>query len=625
MSETTDPHQAQGAPNNHSELPDYSDESRSPAHPSITGITHPQTRRRLLIGGGVILLLILLPPLYRGAKEWRSGILVGNAELSFSTGDPTKALSLLKQALALSPGSPRVQHAVELYNARSGDQPSIKKLLERMRSGSSSPDELLGIAELEIAAAHPDIVREAIKALPAKLSEQQLLLRTLAVASLLAQHGDFPKAAETCLSDEVSFSQDNTSRLRIQAAVYLLASKNADASKNAVSLLQQVLKKHGKISLAAWRLLARIVLSPPQGSTGLLSPEEITALIKSLETLPGHTAMDSLTAADMEILQNPSGKGEIVKRLKSKYRLASRIEALEFARWLNARGFHEEVLEVAGPERPLKDTDWLLITLDAETALGNWKEVSKTLDSPAGAGIPDAVRHLFLARVALMSGDQNRAEDEWRNVGGALHLEKPETLAYVAGYEEQIGASDRAARAYREMADREGATKIPGLIGLIRCQPRNAPAVELIPMYVELVTAAPSMADAKGDLAYLRLLANDDVSEASAMAAILLEDQPDNLSRISVAALAKLRGGDSKAALALYEGKMIDWTVAPDQWRVIRGAVLRANGEGESSEAQLSSLNMANLRPEERKLLESTIPPPSPQFSPDKKQKSKAL
>jgi len=591
---------------------------------SIAGIGNPRTLRRMIFGVGIIFLLLLLPFLYRAAKEWRSSILLGNAELAFSTGDPTKALGLLKQALALSPGSPRVQHAVELYNARSGDQASMKKLLERMRAGSSSPDELLGIAELGIASAHPDIIQEAIKALPAKLSEEQLLLRTLAVSSLLAQRGDFAKAAETCLSDAGSFSQNNASRLKVQAAVYLLAGKSSDGSSSAVMLLQQVMKNHGKISLAAWRLLAKIVLTPPQGSKGLLSSEEITSLIKSLGSLPGRGALDTLTAADLEILENPSGKEGIIKRLSDKFHLASRIESLEFARWLNSRGFHQQVVEIAGTERALKDTDWLLITLDAETALGNWKEVSKMLDSPAGAGIPDAVRHLFLARVALMNGDQNAAEDEWRNVGGALHLEKPEILAYVAGYEEQIGASDRAARAYREMADREGATKIPGLIGIIRCQPRNAPAVQLIPMYEELVAAAPSMNDAKGDLAYLKLLSNNDVPEESEVAQMLLVDQPDNLSRISVAALGKLKTGDPKRALALYEGKIIDWTVAPDQWRVIRSAVLKANGEIESSEAQLSSLNMSNLRPEERKLLESITPPPSPQSSLTKKQKTKA-
>ena len=534
-------------------------------------------------------------------------MLLRKSESAFATGDPTLAISLLKQSLALSPGSLPVQHAVELYNARSGDQFSLNKLLDRMHAKSSDPDELLGIAELESAVGHTEVVKEALGSLPAKLNDGQSLRRMLVMASVMAQRNEFEKAAETCIASTPSFSMESASRLRVQAALYLLATKNPDEIKKAFVLLQQEAKGRGRVSLAAWRLLAKLVMIPPDGFTEVLSPAEISSLISSLDNHAGRTSFDSLTAADLEMKQDPNGKERIIKRLESKYHLASRVEILEFARWLNTRGFHQEVLQLAGAERPLQDTDWLLIVLDAQTSLGNWKEVSKTLDSPAGAGIPDAVRHLFLARVALMNGDAATAEDEWRNVGGTLHLEKPETLAYVAGYEEQIGAYDRASRAYREMADREG-SRIPGLIGLIRCQPRNTPAVQMIPLYEELLSAAPAMADARGDLAYLKLLSGDDMTKASADAQDLLLEQPNSLSRISVAALGKLRTGDPKGALALYAGRSIDWTNTPEQWRVVRFAILTANGEGESAEAERSLLNTSMLRPEERSLL---VTPPS--------------
>ena len=591
---------------NHSPLPDYAEEGSIQADASTGGGGHG-LRRWIVCGTVLVLLIILAPPLYRFAKEWRSGMLLRKSENAFTTGDPTLAINLLKQSLALSPGSPRVQHAVELYDARSGDQSSLNKLLDRMHSGVSDFDELLGIAELEISMGHPELVKEALGSLPAKLSDGQSLRRTLVVASVMAQRDEFEKAAETCIASAPSFSRESASRLRVQAALYLLATKNPDEMKKAFGLLQQEAKGRGRVSLAAWRLLAKLVMVPPEGFTEVLSPAEISSLISSLDNHTGRTAFDSLTAADLEMRQDPNGKERIIKRLEAKYRLAPRVEILEFARWLNTRGFHQDVLQLAGAERPLQDTDWLLIVLDAQTSLGNWKEVSKTLDSPAGAGIPDAVRHLFLARVALMNGDAATAEDEWRNVGGALHLEKPETLAYVAGYEEQIGAYDRAARVYREMADREG-TRIPGLIALIRCQPRNTPAVQMIPLYEELLSAAPAMADARGDLAYLKLLSGDDMTKASADAQDLLVEQPNSLSRISVAALGKLRTGDPKGALALYAGRSIDWTNTPEQWRVVRFAILTANGEGESAEAERSLLNTTMLRPEERALLAT---PPS--------------
>jgi len=603
MSEMDPPGNPPAAGRHHPELPDYAEEGVLPGGAS-PGADRHGLWRWIVRGTVLVLLVIMAPPLYRLAKEGRSEALLRKSESAFATGDPTLAIALLKQSLALSPGSPRVQHAVELYNARSGDQPSLNKLRGRMRDGTSDVDELLGIAELEIAMGHQEIVKEALGHLPTKISEEQSLRRTLALASLMAQRGEFAKAAETSLAQAPSFSTEGASRLRVQAALYLLATKNPAAAKNAVELLQQVMSGRGKVSLAAWRLLAKIVLTPPQGSTGLLSPVEISSLIRSLQALSGRTPFDSLTAADLEILQDPVNKEKVVIRLKESYRLASRIESLEFARWLNARGFHKEVVEFAGSDRPLKDTEWLLIVLDAETSLGEWKEVARKIESPAGAGIPDAVRHLYLARVAMVGGDENAAEEEWRSVGASLHLEKPEILSYVAGYEEQIGAYERAARTYREMADRE-VTRIPGLVGIIRCQPRNTPAVKMIPLYEELIAAAPSMADARGDLAYLKLLAGVDTKEASATAQTMFEQQSDNLSRISVAALGRLRTGDPKGALGVYSGKTIDWTIAPDQWRVVRLAILKANGEGESVDAQLSTLNKVTLRPEERALLES--------------------
>lgn len=588
----------------HSELPDYAEEGPSRVEESDGGRNY-RVRRWIIRVGALLLLILLTPPLYRTAKEWRSGVLLRKSESAFVIGDAKLALNLLKQSLALSPGSPRVQHAVELYNARSGDQASLNKLLDRMHSGASDPDELLGIAELEIAAAHPDRANEALGALPPKLSDERSLRRTLAMASLMAQSGDFAKAAESCLAKAPSFSPESASHLRVQAALYLLATKSPDGAKSAVELLQQAMKSRERISLSAWRLLAKIALKPPQGATGLLTPEEISSLIKSLDSLSDHTVFDSLTAADLEILMDPKGNEKVVKRLKEFYSQASRVESLEFARWLNERGFQKDVVELAGSERPLKDTDWLLVTLDAETSLGNWNEVSRMLDSPAGAGIPDAVRHLFLARVALMNGNQSGAEDEWRNVGGALHLEKPETLAYIAGYEEQIGAFERAARTYREMADRGGATKIPGLIGLIRCQPRNAPAFQLIPIYEELVSAAPAITDAQSDLAYLKLLISDDVEEASRTAEKLLEVQPNNMARISTAALGRLRTGNPKGALDLYNGKVIDWASVPDPWKGVYVAVLRANDDSAGEEKLSASFDQKNLRPEEAALITS--------------------
>lgn len=587
------------------ELPDYSEESEDSGVPAPPWFADPKKRRWILRGLVGLVLLLVTPPLYRLAKEWRSALLVREAGTAFALGDSARGIGLLKQALALAPASARVVQAVELHNARSGDQAYLTKLLERMRAGGSDIDELLGIAELGAGGSKADMAdvsREALGRLPKDLPVKQALRRSLIEASLLARQGDLSRAADSCLVAALGFPKADAARLRLQAAMYLLGNPSAESGRRAVEVLQGVLSGNSEVSISAWRLLAGIALLPPGQSAVQLKPPEVFMLIKALPTLKQSCPTDEFLAADMEILHDPSGKEAVVKRMMSRYQSASRVEMLDAAKWLNHGGFHKEVVEFAGSELPLNDTDWLLVVMDARSAEGNWNEIMKMLDSPAASGIPDAVKHLYRARIAMMSGNKPLSEEEWRNVGGALHLEKSEILAYIACYEEQIGQTARAARTYRELANR-GETKIPGLVGLIRCQPRSESAVSLIPLYEELLAAQPGNPEANCDLTYLRLLTRRDTAESAAFAAKLLIEQPDSLPRISIAALGRLQSGDYKGALEIYHDKVIDWNAAPEPWKVVRCAVLKANGQGEKAALLAGSISQSLLRPEEKDLL----------------------
>lgn len=110
---------------NGDELPDYSDESlRPPVQDSW--FKDPRKRKTMLRLALALIVLLCLVPLYRGLKEWRASSLMGKSGEAFAIGDFEKGVSLLKQSLALAPGSLRIQHAVELYNARAGDEASSR-------------------------------------------------------------------------------------------------------------------------------------------------------------------------------------------------------------------------------------------------------------------------------------------------------------------------------------------------------------------------------------------------------------------------------------------------------------------------------------------------------------------
>ena len=587
---------------NSSELPDYVD---GPDADERGGSWLAEGSNRWLVIGIIVFALTVgaAPSVYRTVKDARSEKLLAKSGSAFALGDAQQGVILLKQALALSPSNLKVQHAVEICNARNGDAQSLAKLISRMRAGKSSSEQLMSLAELEARSGHSDVTRETLARLPKNISSEQAMRVALIEAALMAQEGNAAKAAEICLSGGGrSMNSVEKDRLRTQGALYLLGIKDAPDRSRAVRILMEVVNAHTAASLGAWRIMARLALSPSAEASGVVSTAQLSELVKILPSLSGNLSRDLLLAADLEIKGDPSSMMSVVDRLKVKYRLASRADMLEFARWLNGRKLPKETLAFAGEDRARDDTDWLLIALDAECAEGNWKRVSEMLEYPSGEGMPVAVRYLFLARSAMMTGNDAAASEYWRKVAGALYLEKPETLAYIAGYEEKIGAFDRAARTYRELANREQ-TKVPGLIGLIRCQPVSAPVDTMIPLYEELLAAAPENSDASCDLSYLRLLIKHDIEKSALTAEKLMEEQPNSLARISVAALARLRLGNVAGAMDLYANKVIDWTTAGEPWRAVRSAVLRASGDIEGANIQSSALNQAGLRPEERALL----------------------
>lgn len=592
------------SPPEHAELPDYEEGVvHAPQAGRDAPFLSPRMRKRLIRLGILILLLLTAPPLYRWIKNLRSEALLAKSSKSFALGDSQQGIVLLKQALALSPGNVVVQHAVELYNARAGDQPSLQKIIARMREGSSGKEELLGLADLEANAGHADVVRETLARMPGNISSKEGLRVALIEAAVAAREGSLSNAAEICLSGKwSSLDREERDLLRTKGALYLFSRQDSPDRDQAVMVLMEVVRGKTQASLPAWRILAQLALSPSSEAASLVSTAGITELIAIFPKLSGQGSQDRLLEADLKIKSEPASQPRIVEAMTKERSKSPRAEMLEFARWMNAKGLFAETIAFAGHDLPRNDTDWLLVVMDAQGAQGHWQEMAGMMDSPAGAGIPDAVKHVYLARTALMTGNRAVAEEEWRRVGGALHLEKPETLAYIAGYEEQIGEVARAARTYRELADRKE-TKVPGLIGLIRCQPRSASAASLIPLYQELLAVVPGNPDATCDLIYLKLLTKKDIADSTMVAEKLLIEQPDSLPRISTAALGRLRSGDSRGALEIYHDKVIDWKTAGDPWKVVRYAVLKANGEDDEAAALASSVNPALLRPEERDLL----------------------
>jgi len=561
------------------------------------------SRKKFLVLGIVLLALLSLPS-YRAIKSWRAHEFISRSWVPFAVGDFPQGFSLLKQALALSPGSRSVRHALEIYNARVGDTHSLDSLRREMQSNSLDITEILGMAEVDALWKRYTGVYEALGYLPKQLGNNERLRLTLIQASLLKNQGESSKAAEQCFTVATMMDKTDSGFLRIQGALSLVLMHEKGADEKAFATLLSVAGDSTQASPPAWRLAANLLLTPLAENNRIATHAHIDELLKLVPTSPSVTINDHLLAAQLEMLADPSQKDSVLQKLTALYQNADRSSMLTLARWMNAKGYHAETIRFAGEVKPRVDTEWLLIVMDAKGALGLWKELTSMLDSPAGEGIPDGVRYLFQARLATIKGDKSAADDAWIGVSTSLHIEKPETLAYIAGYEEQIGATAEATKTYREMANRDK-TRRAALIALIRISPSTTPAANMIPLYEELVSSAPDLTDAAGDLNYLKLLVGEDILGVSQDAERLLSAQPNSLARISVAALARFKRGNLKEALAIYDGKSIDWGSAEYPWRLIRSVLLRAAGETSEADHLSATLDMSKLRPEEYALLKS--------------------
>ena len=267
-----------------------------------------------------------------------------------------------------------------------------------------------------------------------------------------------------------------------------------------------------------------------------------------------------------------------------------------------ARQFQEESLAFIGRDRALAKTEWLLIYLDALAGLGRWNDVFTMLDANSVSGLSESIRMLFLARAAQKSGDSENAAKNWREMHLSLQYEKPEVVSFVAAYTMRIGENEQAAKVFTVLARRRESA-LEGYLGIIRCTPKNSPAIDLIPVYNEFLEVFPNLEEARSDRAYLQLLTNQSGFDAAVLARDNLKKSPNSLAAMSIAALALLKDGEPAQADEIYKDKLIAWSTAPEPWKNIRAAVLYANGKKSEADEIASTIRKDQLRPEERALL----------------------
>ena len=576
----------------HKHLPDYEEDGSG--HKQPTHILRDLVFDiRFQIVAGILLIcftaLLAGPPIYRKIKIWRAHHFMDRCEEIGRTGNLSKAMNFMRQAIILAPGDEEIFRRIRLFNAGGGENNSLAILQDLMLQGQAQPDELLVLAEQSIKARKTAVAKEALK----RLATQPSARRAIVEMRLTSLDGNLQAAVDLARASMKDYPPSDAEKISLAAAELVLKT-NPEISQQ---ILAPISNKNTENGLAALRLLATQQLN----ITGKNSPDSAT-LAKALESHPLHSINDTLQAAELRILAKPESRPAILAGLASHFSTQKIEDQLAFARWLNNSQFHKQSIDFIGRERALSNTEWLLIYLDALAGLDRWNDIFTLLDENSISGLSDSVRLMFLARSAQKSGDSLQATENWTEMQRTLLYEKPEVVSFIASYTFRIGETEQASKVFKILSSRRE-TALEGFLGLIRCTPKNSPAADIIPLYIELLEVFPNMEEARNDLTYLQLITNQNLFDASFAAHEALKKSPNSLAAMSLSAVAHLKNNDPALADAIYKDKLIPWSTAPDPWKNVRAAVLYATGKKSEADELVSTIDKNQLRPEERALL----------------------
>lgn len=575
----------------HEPLPDHDfyNSLPTPKELILSRLKDPRVNIPLVLIAFIVLGWLFTPALLDTINTWRANELMGLCDTAVDKGKLKEALALIQKADALAPNNEFILRKSQLLNASMGDTAAIAELQTLMVDGLANNAELLTLAEQSLKAGKPRMAQAAID----KITDEHSARKISIEMQLITLSGNPAAAVELAKKSIPHLSTPDAEKILLSTADLLLKSD----TKSSQDILIPLSKKTDPTGIAALRLLAIQQISHAENS-GIL-PAEIAVKIQAH---PLHSSDDALLVADLHILEKPEDKKKIIADLAASRYSAPTPEAIAFARWLNRRMDYQEAIDFIGKDRALSNSEWLLVYLDAHAGLDRWGDVFTLLDADTVVDLSDSIRLLFLARAAKKAGKEIEADDLWREMQQNLAFEKPEIASFVAAYTMRIGEPEQSIKAYRVLARRRD-TSLEGYLGITRNWPKNDPAANLLSVYDEFLESFPNLTGQQVERAYIELLAERDTTETAAKALSLLKHSPDSLPAISAAALGLLKLGDIEKANAIYNEEKIAWPNAKDSWKCVRAAVLQASGKTVEAEKLASTINKAQIRPEELKLL----------------------
>lgn len=563
---------------------------------------------------------------YRSLKAWSGRASAERALEAAANGRGDEAQRLLDRAGAMAPRDPFVLRTIADFAERRSDVMALYALRQLEATGEANEADLLRLARLALDWRQPGLVPEAAVRRWAEAPVEKLDVGPLEIGArwLAARGMEAPAEVRMRRAMELAAGRGQLGearRLNLGLASLLASPASGrpggDRLREAVTRWLDVGKDAGasdvEITEALTRAVAALAGAGSEGAAGDWRDGAVSDLREVLayrsDTAPASSRLGlRLAQTDLDLLSQPLDRSALAEELARLAESFSVEEALTTARWLVARGFFGDALRLARVfEAQGKDaSEWLVVSLNAWLGKKEWEAAIQAL-ADSGVLLSDWERWLWRYRIERAAVPGATGSDAVRrSLQGALRRAEGADALEAAGILEGLGDRALAIEVYRQWQrhDRFG---MPARVGLVRClHAEKDDGAELVEALQSLLTMAPDLEEAKGDLAYLRLLPpqeprREDIETAKRLAA----EAPQFLAFRVVAALAALREERWADADEVFGDVSVPWEDVPAHWRVVRACSLAANHRLDEARALISSISRDSLRPGEIRLLES--------------------
>lgn len=536
----------------------------------------------------VIGLGVVAKPAYRSLKTHRANKIAAESEALIASGRWEEALQKAQSAIQLSGQDPRAFAVAARILGHFGREEALGYWDMAFARKKPSANEMAEAITLALQLKRLDVVEVYLSQF---LQQTPIVPEALRLAAIYCEVKGDPIQAVKFARAWLGSQPDDIDMLLLLSR-QLLATRQPAGVREAKVLLWEIARLNHPASAKALALLAY---------TSDLGREELKECLQRISVFPGEDIARDFVMRDLQLRLEPKRRPEIIAAAIRQDQKGGPLRLLSLTRWLSQKGEFKAVIDAVAVNVILTNRDLFLTYSDAMAGLGRWTQL-EALFARDDLPLEPVLTELYRARVAKELKKDRQAETHWARVQW-LATNNPGALRYVADYAEKLGETAESVKAYRKLV-RDPKSSRAAYLALVRLANQKHDTAELRRIMQELVALYPNDPVPRIDLAYLQLLARENLSSARSVAKDLYQKQPDMLACRATLALAYLRNNELAAARDLFKDiKLESLSISPG-WQAVYVAVLGANGDKNAAHQLARVIPSKQLKAEERALVE---------------------